>query len=349
MGRTVHDELRRMAWAHGEVSVSAFGGMIGPCAFALPGGRTVRPFHRAPWLAQGDDDGADGLLAGLQGEWPCVPFGYPTPAPDGPESWPAGWPGDIEAAAQVSDVHGYGSAACWTFDETGRDAISMHVDYPDDHTIVRLERVVRPVPDAPALDIDLVIHARRASCEPVGLHGCFRLPPLTGTAVLEPGRFRVGRTHPLTVEPEAPIFAPDTIFDRLGAVAARGGGQIDARRLPFAANGEDLLQLDGSDGHFAMAVEGDGPDGGYRVAFDWDADLLPSVLLWYSNRGRSAPPWKNRHLCIGIEPVCSAFGLSPDLSRSDTPISAGGTPTCLNLTPQTPLTIRYRIGVKDLT
>ncbi len=349
MGNAVHDALRHLAWEHGEVSVSAFGGMIGPCAFTLPGGRSVSPFHSAPWLTESAVDGADGLLAGLQGEWPCVPFGYPMPAPDGPDSWPAGWPGDIEAAAQVSDVHGYSSAARWRFDGNDKDAIALHVDYPDDHAIARLERIVRPVPDAPALDIDLVIHVRRATCEPVGLHGCFRLPPLTGAAVLKPGRFRVGRTHPLTVEPEAPIFAPDTTFDSLSAVKARVGDTIDASRLPFAANGEDLLQLDGIDGHFAMAVGESGSEDGYRVTFDWDADLLPSVLLWYSNRGRSAPPWNNRHLCIGIEPICSAFGLSPDLSRSGNPVSAAGTPTCLRLTPRTPLTIRYRIGVEDLT
>lgn len=348
MANSVHEVMRQVVWAHGEVGVSAFGGMIGPCRFDLPGGKSVRPFHSAPWLSEDDVEGAGGLLAGLQGEWPCAPFGYPMPAPDGPDTWPAGWPGEIEAVAQVSDAHGYSCDAKWTFDGEDSDVIAMHVDYPDDHAIARLERVVRPVPDAPALDITFTIHARRATCEPIGLHGCFRLPPLTGSAVLEPGNFRIGRTHPLTVEPEAPIFAANTIFDKLTAVVACDGRSIDASRLPFAANGEDLLQLDGTDGHFAMAVDGDETENGYRLTFDWDANLLPSVLLWYSNRGRSAPPWNNRHLCIGIEPVCSAFGLSPDLSRSENPIVAAGTPTCLNLTPTTPLTIRYRIGVKEL-
>ena len=344
MAAKVHTNLRSLEWAHGKASVSAFGGMIGPCTFNLPSGISVQPFHTAPWLDEADVNDLDGLLAGLQGEWPCVPFGYPLQPEGGPESWPDGWPGAVEAAAQVADVHGYSSAANWSFDAASDRAVSMYIDYPEHHAIRRLERVVRPDPDAAALDIELTIYARRETCEPIGLHGCFRLPPIAGMASLEPGGFAVGRTHPLTVEPEAPIFMPDTTFERLDAVEAVGGNKIDASCIPFVANGEDLLQLDGIDGCFAMAVH----DKGYRVTFDWDADILPSVLLWYSNRGRAAAPWKNQHLCIGIEPICSPFGLSPDMARANNPIAANGTPTCVVLRPDTPVTIHYRIGVSDM-
>lgn len=340
MAGNVDTDTRSLSWDHGEVSVSAFGGMIGPSIFRLRDGRTVSPFHVAPWLNEAGAVDLDGLLAGLQGEWPCVPFGYPMPAPE----WPVGWPGQIEDQAHVADVHGFSSAAQWTFDDCSDGSISLGIDYPADHAIARLDRNVRPDRNAAALDISLTIHARRATCEPIGLHGCFRLPPMTAGAVLEPGAFAIGRTHPLTVEPAAPIFAQELTFDRLSEVAARGGGQIDASRLPFAADGEDLLQLDGSDGHFAMSVL----DEAYRVTFDWDADILPSVLLWYSNRGRAFAPWNGRHLCIGIEPICSPFGLSPQMARADNPIAASGTPTCVPLTPNNPLTIRYRIGVKDI-
>jgi hypothetical protein len=222
--------------------------------------------------------------------------------------------------------------------------LTMSVDYPEEHTICRLERTVRPDPNASALDLELTIYARKECCEPVGLHGCFALPDLAENATLEPGEFAIGRTHPLVIEPAAPIFKADTTFSSLGEVVSYTGEIIDASRVPFFKNGEDLLQLDGIDGRFSMVV----PESGYRVAFDWDQHILPSVLLWYSNRGRAAGPWNNRHQCIGIEPICSPFGLSPDMARSDTPISLAGTATCVTLSPSFPKTICYRIEVTDL-
>lgn len=335
-----HSHMRSLAWKHGVVSVNALGGMIGPTVFVLPDGRPASPFHSAPWRNEPEADTLDGLLAGLQGEWPCVPFGYPMPSNDYPANWPAG----IEEAAKVTDVHGFGSGAMWTFTAADAEEIALAVDYPQEHAVRRLERVVRPNPDAPTIDIVLTIHMRRASREPIGLHGCFRLPRVVGGATLEPGAFQVGRTHPVTVEPEAPIFAQDETFSSLDRVPGRTGQDIDASRLPFARNGEDLLQLDGCDGQFSLAM----PDEGYRTNMRWDNSILPSVLLWYSNRGRSAPPWNNRHMCIGIEPICSPFGLSPDMARADNPIAASGTPTCVSLSPKTPLTIRYSIGVSPM-
>ena len=106
------DSRRSLAWRHGVVSVNALGGMIGPTSFVLPDGRQASPFHIAPWfddaqfLAQGD------MLAGLSGEWPCVPFGYPFPS----DTWPAGWPGGVEDAARITHAHGYGSNMPWRFE-----------------------------------------------------------------------------------------------------------------------------------------------------------------------------------------------------------------------------------------
>lgn len=333
-------DIRALAWKHGVVTVSAFGGMIGSTVFVLPDGRPASPFHIAPWHNEPETMGLDGLLVGLRGEWPCVPFGYPLPSDD----YPSAWPGAIEERARVSDVHGFGSSAVWTFGEPRADEISLAVEYPQDHAVRRLERTIRPNPDAPLLDLTLTIYMRQASCEPIGLHGCFRLPRIVGGAQLEPGAFHTGRTHPIIIEPEAPIFDVGKEFTSLNKVPGKGGQIIDAGRLPFEENGEDLLQLDGCDGRFSLAM----PDEGYRTNLRWDSKILPSLLLWYSNRGRSAQPWNNRHLCIGIEPICSPFGLSPDLARVSNPISASGTPTCVPLSPTAPLTIRYSIGVSPI-
>lgn len=333
-------ETRALAWRHGVVSAQALGGMVGPTSFLLPDGRPVSPFHIAPWFDEPDVLAGGGLIAGLRGEWPCVPFGYPMPVEDFPPAWQAA----MEGGGTPGDVHGYSSNHDWSFVEAGANEIALRIDYPEDDAIARLERTIRPDPTAAALDFTLTLHARRATREPIALHGCFRLPVTPGAARLVPGRFATGRTPPGRVEPEAPLFAPDRKFDTLAEVPAHDGGTVDASALPFGQPVEELLQLDDIDGSFELLNEAEG----YRVRFTWDAGVLPSVLLWFSNRGRSAAPWNGRHLCIGIEPLCSPFGLSPDTARADNPISAEGTATAVALTPEAPLTIRYRIAVSPL-
>ena len=333
-------DMRSLSWDHGVVSINALGGMIGPTVFILPDGRPASPFHIAPWWNEDGRDALVGLIKGLRGEWPCVPFGFPFPAQDYPKRWPA----QIEDVSVVTDVHGYGSGVNWTFLDDTIDEIALFVDYPEDHAVQSLERVIRPKPDEPTLEILLTIHMRRASCEPIGLHSCFRLPKNSRRAILEPGIFRIGRTHPSTIEPEAPIFAQDQKFTSLKSVTGRNENMYDASRLPFTENGEDILQLDDIDGTCSLAMM----DEGYRVHINWEKEILPSLLLWYSNRGRSAAPWNNRHLCIGIEPICSSFGMSPDMSRAQNPIAEEGTSTCVPLSPNSPLTIRYEIGVSQM-
>ncbi|MCJ8323385.1 MAG: hypothetical protein HRU29_13770 [Rhizobiales bacterium] len=331
---------RSLSWRHGVVSVNALGGMLGSTSFILPNGRQVSPFHIAPWFDDAAVQADGGMLAGLRGEWPCVPFGYPFPS----DEYPAHWPGEIEASAEVEHPHGFSANTDWKFGPEQPDQITLSIDYPEDHAIRRLHRIIKPDPNSAALDIELIIESRHVSCEPIALHGCFALPLTVGQAKIETSGFEYGRTHPATVEPEAPIFASNEMFNSLEAVPTRTGKIQDASKLPLEANGEDLLQLDGLTGPVSLRND----EAGFRIAFDWDQNILPSLLIWYSNRGRSAPPWNNQHLCIGLEPICSPFGMSPDMARAKNPINAQGIPTCVPLSPDTPLTIRYRFEISQV-
>ena len=328
---------RSLAWDHGVVTVQSLGGMIGPTVFVLPDGRQASPFHIPPWHDDPAVRAEGGMLAGLRGEWPCLPFGYPFPSDERGPDWPAG----VEERAEVAHAHGYSSNVDWAFDAAAEDHIALVLDYPEDQAVRRLRRVIRPDPEAAALDIELTVEMRRAAREPMAIHGCFALPPMAGAARLLPGPFRKGRTFPGTVEPSAPIFAIDRTFDDLARVPGRDGGSVDATRLPFGPNGEDLLQLNDVTGPMVLVDD----TRGIRTTLDWDRSLLPSVLLWFSNRGRPMPPWNNRHLCLGIEPVCSAFGMSPDMARAENPINREGTPTAVELSPDAPLTLCYRVAV----
>jgi hypothetical protein len=61
-----------LKWAHGEATIQALGGMLGPVRFELGRGQSISPLHVAPW---GDDARRPGLMRAMRGEWPCLPFG----------------------------------------------------------------------------------------------------------------------------------------------------------------------------------------------------------------------------------------------------------------------------------
>jgi hypothetical protein len=337
---TADDAYRGLGWAHGALTIQRLGAMLAPVTFLLADGRQVSPMHIAPWSQEPEAEALPGILRKLRGEWPCAPFGYSVPA----EGWPEGWARMMGPPEAGEEIHGHGSNHDWTWREGSGASLSLRLGYPEDSPVEHVERTVTPDPSAPAIDIEFRVAVRRPCRLPIGLHPVFRLPAQTGAARLEFGAFDLGRTYPSDVEPGAALFAKDTTFAELTGVPARTGGRVDASRLPLAAETEELLQIEGLDGMAALANHAEG----YRVKLSWQKEHFPSLLLWYSNRGRKAAPWKGRHLAIGIEPICSPFGLGPAIARADNPIARSGVATALEFSPETPFVTRYRIEASAL-
>ncbi len=340
MNEAASDTYRGLGWAHGALTVQRLGAMLAPVTFVLADGRQVSPFHIAPWADDPEAEALPGLLRKLRGEWPCVPFGYSVPS----DGWPDAWSSVMGPPEPGEEAHGHSSNHDWTWIEGDGRSLSLALDYPGSSPVARVERTITPDPAAPAVDIEFRIMVRRACRLPIGLHPVFRLPAETEAAELELGAFDHGRTYPDDVEPGAPLFAKDAIFSSLHAVPDRAGGTVDASRLPLAANTEELLQVQGLDGTVALASHAEG----YRVRLSWQKEHFPSLLLWYSNRGRKAFPWNGRHVSIGIEPICSPFGLGPATAIADNPMAQSGIPTALEFTPDRPFTTRYRIEAAPL-
>ncbi|WP_214471048.1 hypothetical protein [Mesorhizobium sp. dw_380] len=334
------DDYRGLGWAHGALTVQRLGAMLAPVTFILDDGRQVSPMHIAPWSNEPAAEALPGILRKLRGEWPCVPFGYSVPA----EGWPENWARVMGSPATDEEIHGHGSNHGWTWRASDRGSLSLMLAYPEGGPVERIERTVRPDPSAPAIDIVLKIVVRRACRLPIGLHPVFRLPFETGAATLQFGGFDEGRTYPHDVEPGAALFARNKTFFELTAVPSRTGGVVDASRLPLAADTEELLQIEGVDGVAALANHEDG----YRMQLSWQKEHFPSLLLWYSNRGRKAAPWNGRHVAIGIEPICSPFGLGPATALADNPIAQSGIATALEFSPEKPFVTRYRIEAAAL-
>jgi len=334
------DDHRGLGWAHGALTVQRLGAMLAPLTFVLADGRQVSPFHIAPWADEPEAEALPGLLRKLRGEWPCMPFGYSVP----PDGWPDAWSRVMGPPEPDEEAHGHSSNHDWTWVDGDSRSLSLTLDYPSSSAVARVERTVTPDPAAPAVDIEFTVVVRRACRLPIGLHPVFRLPMQTGAAELKLGTFDHGRTYPDDVEPGAPLFAKDATFSSLSAVPARAGGTVDASRLPLSADTEELLQIQGLDGTVALTNHAEG----YRVRLSWQKEHFPSLLLWYSNRGRKAFPWNGRHVAIGVEPICSPFGLGPATATADNPIAQSGVPTALEFTPERPFTTRYRIEAAPL-
>ncbi|CAN0627122.1 conserved protein of unknown function [Burkholderia multivorans] len=333
-----------LEWTHGAFDVHANGGMLGGVAFAL-NDRTIRPFYEAPWLDRPEPQPA-GLLGVMRSEFPCVPFGVPY----APDSLPDGWreaaatPIDTrDAAHDASDdlQHGYGCVGAWSLVKQTAHEIEIALDYPEGSPIRRLTRIVRADPSRAALDVVLRIEARAAARRPAGLHPNLALPALAGAFRVEPGAFRFGIVHPGGPEPGVSRALAGATFDALDRVPLADGGTGAFDRLPLADATEEIVQLCGIDGTVTLTDD----DARTRYRLTWDAAALPSLLLWISNRGRTHSPWNGRNLCLGVEPVASAFELGCRPSLAANPINAREVPTAISLNPDQPVEIAYRFEV----
>lgn len=312
-------------------AVHPFGGMV-TAEFKVRG-RWVSPLFLPAW---GGGEGEGGFIGRLRGDFPCVPFGggaEPPPLPDG-------WAPEGSAADPDGFAHGFGAHHVWQVLEAGERTARLAVDYPPGHPIRRLERTVTLAKDAPRASFEDRVHARAACRLPAGLHPIFRLPEEAGAAALSLPDCRQARTYPGRVDASS-VFAPNAAVGSAKEVPLRGGGTADVTRLPLPMDTEELLQLCGvREGRAAVAY----PEEGFRAVLRWDAAVLPSLLLWLSNRGRKEAPWNGRNLCLGVEPVASAFDLGAAASLGETPLPAR---SFLRLTPEAPLVLAHSLSAEE--
>jgi hypothetical protein len=333
------DDYRGLGWEYGSLVVQRLGAMLAPITFVLADGRQVSPMHVAPWAHEPGSQDLPGVLRRLRGDWSCVPFGYSVPS----DGFAADWARVMHPPEPDEEVHGHGSNNLWTWSGSSGRSLALSLDYPAASPVARVERIITPDPTAPAVDIEFRIHVRKACRLPIGLHPTFRLPHAPGAARIEPARFDHGRTYPGSVDSSS-VFAVDRGFASLDAIPVRDGRTVDASRVPLAVETEELLQLNAIDGEVALANDAEG----YRVRLSWQKQHFPSLLLWFSNRGRTMPPWNARHLALGMEPVCSPFGLGPATAAADNPIARSGTPTARDFAAGETFATRYRIAAEPL-
>ncbi|QQA43636.1 hypothetical protein [Pelagovum pacificum] len=333
--------VERLVGRFCSIEVQPEGAMAVPCDFDI-GGRRVSPFVVAPWADEpADDPSVPPILKRLRGEWPCVPFG----ATGLPESLPEDW---AQARTEVPDWHvadhGHSSNADWTLTARDEDGLTYGLDYPEGHPVAALHRTVRVDLNAPRVVHELEVSPRADAALPMGLHPVLRLPDTPGAARLVFPESARAWTFPVEVEPDKTALAPDQRDLPLSALRASDGSPLDPTRLPWDAETEDLLLITGTGGEATL----ENHDEGYAVTLCWDADALPSLMLWLSNRGRAFAPWNARFRGLGMEPVCAPFDLGPAFTGPNTPLAHAGVPTSVRLTAGEAWRTRLSMSVKAL-
>jgi hypothetical protein len=310
-------ETLELAWPHGSATVSTLAGMLVDLRLDLPSG-PFRPL--APLLAE-DDPALPGHLRGLGGEFACVPFG----SADGVDvdGWPTG------AADPLP--HGFGADTEWTVQHAAPDVVELVVEYPADSPVRRLVRRLR-AQDGPGLEVDLQVEVDEPCTLPIGMHPILRVPD-RDELVLDVA-FEQGFTYPVPVHATSRT-APARRFTDLANVPARDGGTVDLRRLPIGPATEDVVLLAGARSPARVHVE----EADAVLVLEWDDALLPSLLLWHSDRALDGPPWAGRYRGIGLEPVAAAFDLPVAVSVAANPVAEAGCATAVRLDPDHPLAL----------
>ncbi|WP_022868984.1 hypothetical protein [Schaalia vaccimaxillae] len=282
------------------------------------------------YTAQWDGFAEVPLLDKLRGDFLCVPFGAaPASAEDLPKEWREGYTGPGQWA------HGYSANGTWTVVSQSENEAVLALDYADS-AVARVERRVTCVEGAVEF-VDAIIMREDARL-PLGLHPILRLPESTGGAQLRMPE--VDSYHVLPVDSGTTKLEIGAQFSDLSAAPLSGGGTVDLTRLPLADDVDEIvLAANPKQGVVSL----DNEDEGYRVAVEWEREYLSSVLLWFSNRGRKFEPWGGTNVCLGIEPVTSAFDFGVGVSASENPLSDAGVATAVDLKAGQRYEIKHRL------
>ena len=324
-----------------ELAVTRLGGHMAPVMFHRKSRKPVQPYYISPWQGEGlkiDEP----VLVPLRGDFFCMPFGE-----------------GGEYRGVRHGAHGETAGRKWTFKSLGRSghvthlALSMktrklagkvtkNLRLVDGHNVVYVQHVLEgfscttslahhatlAVPDTPG--------ALRVATSPIRF-GITNLPrrqagpvPTDNPAEGEYASLQAGRRFKDLSR--VPLVWKDPALGDLSAHPARPG---------FT----DLLGVVNKPGQMPAWTTATVEELGYLWFSLKDPAVLPTTMLWVSNRGRHVPPWNARSRCLGLEDICGmlAMGLGPSLRKNV--LSRAGVRTAMKLSPRAPTAINYIEGV----
>jgi hypothetical protein len=323
----------RLASRDVEAFVTRVGGHLGPVTFNRQR-RKIQPFAVAPWAEEKLDPATPAILRVLRGDFFCLPFGgNATP-----------WRGERHP------VHGETANAKWKFVTLQDGCLHLRLT-----TRIRPGTVDKRILLRDGHDAVYCQHRIAGMRGPMNLghHAMLRFPDEPGSGVISTSRFVYGQVLPELFErPENGGYCallPGAEFETLERVPLLAGGRTDVSRYPARRGFEDLVMLV-SDGRLPFAWTAvTFPKRRYVWFALKDPRVLRETVLWISNGGRYYPPWSGRHVNVmGLEEVTGNFHLGLAASVQKNPIAAKGYPTCLQLKPESPVTVNYIMATANV-
>jgi hypothetical protein len=324
----------RLASPKVEAFVTEIGGHLGPVTFDRKG-RKLQPYSVAPWAEEQVDPSTPAILKVLRGDFFCMPFGG-NATPFRREKHP---------------VHGETANARWQFRSltttAGRTCLHLSLN-----TKVRPGRVDKKIWLVDGQNTLYSQHVVSGMSGPMsfGHHAMIKFPDAPASGLVSTSRFVCGQVFPQAFElPEKLGYSwlqQGAEFKSLQKVPTITGETADLTHYPARRGFEDLVLLvsDAREPFAWTAVTFS------RERYVWfalkDPRVLRETVFWLSNGGRHYPPWSSRHVNVmGLEEVTSYFAIGLAESARPNPISRKGLPTCLTLSPKTPLVVPYIMGI----
>ena len=316
-----------------ELAITQLGGHMAPVKFYRRSANPIQPYYISPWQREGGMVELP-VLRPLRGDFFCMPLG-------------GGSYHDEEHTP-----HGETASSRWRLvgtQNSGRvTSLTLSV-----RTKVRRGKVTKTLGLIDGHNVVYVRHVLEgfSGRMPLGHHATLAMPqePRSVNVALSPYRF--GLTNPASPgDPAAGEYyslAVNKRFKDLAKVPTiwRDQPVTDCTAFPTRHGYTDILTC--------VAKAGNGPSWTTATftteGFLWFSlkppDLLPSTLLWVSNRGRHGAPWDGRNCCLGLEEVCSYLAEGIGSSLRANALSKAGVATAMKLSPKHATTIPYIQGV----
>ena len=320
-----------------EAFVTQLGGHLGPVVFRL-GDQAVSPYAVCPWAEEQMDAAIPPILRVLRGDFFCMPFGA----------------NEAAFRQEHHPPHGETANGQWQLESLHTEAgsVTLHASLATNIRAGRVDKYLRLLDDHTAIYSRHVIAGMDGSMS-LGHHAMLQFPEAPGSGLISTSPFVCARTAPLPVElPENQgysLLKPDAAFTSLTEVPTITGEWADLSRYPARRGFEDLVMLIADPAVKPAWTAVTFP----LQRFVWFALKDPSVLrqtvFWFSNGGRYYPPWNGRHTGVmGLEEVTSYFHYGLADSAESNPLNRMGHKTCLQLNADSPLDVRYIMGVATI-
>ncbi|HUU58831.1 MAG TPA: hypothetical protein VMZ50_04760 [Phycisphaerae bacterium] len=317
-----------------ELAVTQLGGHMAPVTFYRKSRTPVQPYYVNPWHGEGHKID-EPVLVPLRGDFFCLPFGE-----------------NGEYRGVKHNVHGEPAGNRWTFralETSGRltrltlsmstrklpGKITKHLALLDGQNVVYVQHVLEGFSCSTSL----------------GHHATLAVPETEGALRVATSPIRFGMSNPLpTGDPatgEYPSIVPHQRFQGLSKVALiwKDPPAGDLSALPARTGFTDLVAVFNKRRPAPAWTTATVDELGYLWFSLKDPAVLPTTILWISNRGRHMPPWNGRNRCLGLEDVCGFFAMGLAASTRSNALSRQGVGTSVRLSPKAPAAINYIEGV----